>query len=468
MSSAPRDPRAPCARRALPGWLQALRGRLEPVRETLADKDEFAVNRRFIAGDNYGYNIAVNLAGGGFFTGYLLRLGADDSFLGLVTMATLLGNSLQFLSPLLLNRFPRRKPILLAARAVFLLITVVLIGAAQYAPVPHAAQLSFILAASFVANAVAALIQPGVLVWHIRSIPETMRVRYYSFINLSVNVLMYVAILIGSAAVDAFKAAGSELLGLTVLRVAAVVFGVLDLLAMARIKEYPEPSAPSGFKALLAPFRSPRYLGTVAVTCVWSFGANLTGPYFTAYLLGDVGIAYTVFNLVAAGGVVVMLLVTPAWTRRIERMDLLAAFRLCLALYSVHYFAISLTTKATLWLYPLISVYAYVMVTGMAIVMANMPFRHMPEEDRTTSIAFYAGVNAFAALLGVLAGREFVRRTENVAYLVAGVHVGNRQMVLWVAGGSMLFASLLLALCASRRRKPPTAATVGDIASTNP
>jgi MFS family permease len=440
-------------------WLGALRCRIEDLRlraasaaATLSDKEEYAANRRAILGDNYFFNIAINLAGGGFLTGYLLRLGADDAFLGLVTMATLLGNSLQVLSPVLLNRFPRRRPILIATRAVFLLITIVLVGAAQFLPVPHAVQLSSILAATLVANGLAALISPGIFVWHIRSIPETMRVRFFSFLNISVNVLMYGAILIGSRAVDVFKGQGQELLGLTVLRGAAVVFAVLDLLAMARIREYPEPAAPSGLKVLLAPFRSPKYLATVGLACIWSFGANLTGPYFTAYLLQDVGIAYTVLNLVAAGGVVVMLLATPAWTRRIERWDLRRAFRLCLMLYSVHYFAISFTTKGSLWLYPAISAYAYLVVAGMAIVVSNLPFLGLPEEDRTTSIAFYAGVNSAAALVGVLVGREFVRRTEGVRLDLLGLSVGNRQMVLWIAGGTMLVASLLLTAFGSGRR----------------
>ena len=456
-------------------WLAALRCRTEDLRlraasaaATLADKEEYAANRRAILGDNYFFNIAANLAGGGFLTGYLLLLGADDSFLGLLTMATLLGNSLQVLSPVLLNRFPRRRPILIATRAVFLLITIVLVGAAQYLPVAHAAQLSFILAATFVANGLSALISPGIFVWHIRSIPETTRVRFFSFLNISVNVLLYGAILAGSRAVDAFKGQGQEMLGLTVLRGAAIVFAVLDLASMARIREYPEPAAPSGLKVLLAPFRSPKYLATVGLACIWSFGANLTGPYFTAYLLQDVGIAYTVLNLVGAGGVVLMLLATPAWTRRIERMDLRKAFRLSLLLYSVHYFAISLTTKGSFWLYPAISAYAYVMVAGMTIVMANLPFLDLPEEDRTTSIAFYAGVNSAAALLGVLVGREFVRRTEAVRLDVLGIDVGSRQLVLWLAGGTMLVASLLLTAFGGGRRSRKREAAAAPAAAPAP
>ena len=412
------------------------------LRRRFASTDEFAVNRRFIAGDNYAYNIAVNLAGGSFFTGYLLLLHADNAFLGLVTMATLLGNSLQFLSPILLNRFPRRRPILIGTRAVFLLINIVLIGAAQYLPIPS--QLVFVLAAAFLMNSVSALVQPGVLVWHIRSIPDATRVRFFSFISLSVNVTMYAAILIGSRVVDTFKAGGNEMLGLTVLRAVAVGVAVLDLLSMSRIREYPEPPASSALRTLLNPFRTPRYLATVAVTCLWSFAANLSGPYFTAYLLQDVQIEYTVLNLVGAMIVPVMLLTTPFWRRHIERSDLRKAFRLCLALFSLHYFVIAFTTKATLLLYPIAALYSFVMVTGMNIVMANMPFLHMPDDDRTTAIGFYAAVNAVAALLGVLVGREFVDLTATLGLSVFGIHLGNRQLVMVLTGSTMLLSALAL------------------------
>jgi hypothetical protein len=466
MSRAPRAPRTP---RSPAAWRLALRGRLQPLRESLTDKEEFAVNRRHILADNYAFNVAINLAGGGFLTGYLLLLHADDSFLGLVTMATLLGNSLQLFAPILLNRFHRRKTILLVARSVYLLVNIVLIGLAQYLPTSNTAQLTFVLAATLLMNAVSSLTGPGGLVWHIRSIPESMRVRFFSFANVSVNVVAYVAILVGSRIVDLCKANGQEMLGLTILRAAAVVFAVFDVVALAGVKEYPEPAAPTGLKAFLAPFRAPRYLVTVAVTCLWSFGANLTGPYFTAYLLQDVGIEYTVLNLVGALGVLVMALSTPFWTRRIERMDLFKAFRLCILLYSLHYFVIALTTRNLLLIYPLAAAYAYFMATGLNIVMSNMPFLNMPEEDRTTSIAFYAAMNAVAALVGVLVGREFVRRTAGLSVDFAGLHVGNRQMVLYVAGSVLFLSALFL-----RRKKgaapadPPDAPPAGEIASTHP
>jgi MFS family permease len=417
------------------GWFSTLKLRL-------TDPDEFAQNRRYIAADTYAFNIAANLAGGSFFTGYLLLLHADDSFLGLVTMAALFGNFLQMLAPLLLNRFPRRRKLLIGARAIYLLVNIVLIGAAQFLPIPS--QLVFILSATFVMNAVASLTSPGVTVWQIRSIPVSTRVRFFSFINVSVNVLMYVAILAGSRMVDVFKSQDQEMLGLTILRGVALVVAVLDLLAMTRVREYPEPTAPAGFKALLAPFRAPKYLVTVAVTCLWSFGANLTGPYFTAYLLQDIGIEYTVLNLVGAFGVVVMALATPFWTRRVERMDLFKAFRMFILFYSLHYFVIALTTKDLLLIYPLAAMYAYFMATGLNIVMANMPFLNMPEEDRTTSIAFYAAMNSVAALFGVLVGREFVRRTTGVAVEFAGLHLGNRQLVLYVAGSVLFLSALFL------------------------
>jgi hypothetical protein len=76
--------------------------------------------------------------------------------------------------------------------------------------------------------------------------------------------------------------------------------------------------------------------------------------------------------------------------------------------------------------------------------MANMPFLNMPEEDRTTSIAFYAAMNSVAALFGVLVGREFVRRTTGVAVEFAGLHLGNRQLVLYVAGSVLFLSALFL------------------------
>jgi len=428
--------------------LSALWGRVRPA-------DEMARNRWFIAGDNYAFNLSFYLTNGSFLTGYLLLLHADNAYLGLFSMVLFLGNSFQFLAPLVLNRFARRRPLLLAARAFYQLMNIVLLGLAFR--LPPSVQLPFLLAVTFFGYAGSAVTSPGVQAWHLRSIPEDKRIRFFSFLNVTLNLLNYVCILLASRVVDAFKADGNEMLGLTLLRVGAVVFAVVDLALMARIREYPEPPAPSHAGSLLDVFKSRPYLGSVAIAALYTFATCTAGPYFTAYLLQDVGMAYTTISLVSALVVPVMLLTTPLWTRILERYGLFRVFRLCILLFSLQYFALAFTSKATTWIYPVAALYSYVFATGSGNVMSNLPFRNLPEVNRTNALGFYAASTSVAAILGILLGRQFMAWTQSVRFSLLGVDFGNRQLILFLSGG--LVALVALALFLSDHRPDRGAAT---------
>ncbi len=60
---------------------------------------------------NYTSNVIANLVGGTFWTGFLLLLNADDAFVGTISIICTAANLLQFLMPLILERFPRAERI---------------------------------------------------------------------------------------------------------------------------------------------------------------------------------------------------------------------------------------------------------------------------------------------------------------------------------------------------------------------
>ena len=62
------------------------------------------------------------MVGGTFWSGLLLLLNADDSFIGTASMIGTAANMLQLFAPLILERFPRRRTMLTVLRAVMYLI----------------------------------------------------------------------------------------------------------------------------------------------------------------------------------------------------------------------------------------------------------------------------------------------------------------------------------------------------------
>ena len=133
------------------------------IRKNLDIKDELTFSRRNIMFSNYTGGVINNLIGGNFFTGLLILMNADDSLMGLITMAALFGNLLQVLSPLFLERFKSRKKILITCRGIIYLFNILIIGIVPYLPINNKVKLMMILAFILFINLLNAIIAPGFL-----------------------------------------------------------------------------------------------------------------------------------------------------------------------------------------------------------------------------------------------------------------------------------------------------------------
>ncbi len=79
----------------------------------LHPKEEPAISQNNLIFSSVVSGTVGNFIGGNFFTGILLLLQASDGIMGFVAMTGFVGNLLQVLSPLLLERFQSRKKLLI-------------------------------------------------------------------------------------------------------------------------------------------------------------------------------------------------------------------------------------------------------------------------------------------------------------------------------------------------------------------
>ena len=262
---------------------------------------------------NYTANVVANLIGGSFFTGLLLLMNADDSFIGSMTMIATAANMLQLFAPLLLERFARRKRLLLTLRLVMQVFNVLLIGLIPIFPAARQARLAMVAVSVLIVNVLNAFMAPGLTVWHIQSIPGEVRKPFFSLITMTVGAIVALANLLGSFVVDAFKAGGLEYWGLLTLRLVAFGLVLFEFFQLSRVSEYPYEKAAEKLHVrtlLLEPFKNKLYLRTVLVVFLWNVTANIPGSYYTVYLLKNVGVSYTYITTVNLINVPVVLLLT--------------------------------------------------------------------------------------------------------------------------------------------------------------
>lgn len=413
--------------------------------EMFGKGEEYSRNRRNIILSNYASGAAANLIGANFFTGLLLLMNADDSFIGLVTMVVMFGNMLQVFSPILLERFSERKRVLIIGRIVIHLFNIVVISIIPLTGYADSLKLTMILVVTLLVNVINAMLAPGFQIWHIRSVPESLRSRYFSFFQMTNGIIVYTIILISSRIVDLFKQSGNELAGLMVLRMVALVLAVIDIVFLNRIKEYPVANRKVRIRdMLLSPFKERKYLITVAMACLWSFSANIPGSYYNVYLLRDLNISYSYINTVNMLSVPIMMLVMPFWRKRVDTTSWFRALYLSIGLFIVHYIGLALVTKETLYFYPIFLVYAFMISPGINLIFSNLPFVNMPEENQTNLLGFYAAMNNFAGFLGVSLGRQFITMTGAVHLTVGSTVIGNKQLILLLTAVFMLAGVLVI------------------------
>ena len=424
--------------------ITAIKGKLRTWKES---RDEVAFNRQNILLSGTTSGVVNNLIGGNFFTGFLLLLNADDGFMGLVTMTGFIGNLLQVLSPLLLERFTSRKRLLITFRAIIYLFNIAVISVVPFIPGTNSIKLMMILSVILLINLINAVTAPGFAVWHIKSIPEDVRAKFFSIITIFNGVIIYVLILVSSRIIDIFKEKGNELEGLLIFRGIALLLCLADIYFLFKIKEYPNQLSDTKvnlFNVLLNPFKEKKYLITVLIACLWNFSANMPGPYFSVYMLKDLGISYSYLNIINMANIPVLIFLTPVWRRRINTTSWFRTLYFSMGLFLLHYIGLSFVTRETLFIYPIAIIFAFIIAPGINLVFANIPYINIPQKDQTNYIGFFSAMNNLAALLGVLTGKEFIRHTEEVNISLLGMSIQNKQYILLLTAVVMLAAVFLI------------------------
>lgn len=415
--------------------------------------DEMSNSRLSLLMCNYTSNVIANLIGGTFWTGFLLLLNADDAFIGTMTMIATAANMLQFLAPLVLERFSKRKALLTTLRGLLYVLNVLFICVIPLFPVGNQFKLTMLGITVLLVNVINAFISPGLSIWHMQSVPNNIRAQFFSLITMTVGAVVAIMNLAGSAVVDFMTARGMEYAGFAILRGFAFALCVLELFLYTRIKEKPYESsgASFGLKELFTePFKNKLYMRTCAVAFLWCFAANMPSSYFSVYLLRDLGVSYSYITVLSMLNVPIVLLLTPAWKKVLSKNGWFKTLYMAMAVYLVHYVMLAMVGKGSLFMYPVALILAYVFAIGINLAFTGIPYVNMPQKNQTMFIGFYSSMNNLAALLGVTAGKYFVLGTEWMHFDIFGFAVGNKQMLMVVTAIMLTAATIGIRAIAKR------------------
>ncbi len=255
-------------------------------------------NYRYSIYDGMLTNVFATLTGGMFLTGFALHLGMNELMIGLVAAMPFVVTVFQLPTSYFIRKNGNRKKIArlgsFLARAIwFPILVTALLPASTFSN-----RQNIILALIFLSYSFASISYVSWLSWMSEIVPNDMRGRFFGSRNMFAGAATMVTMIVFGKLLDDLNK--QEWFGLpsgfAITIVCAILFGISSLHFLTRVSEpapIQEPIAHVPFKRLIVqPFREPNFRFFLAFALAWGFSVNFASPFFTVYLLRELGLTY--------------------------------------------------------------------------------------------------------------------------------------------------------------------------------
>ncbi len=400
--------------------------------------------------------LVAQLSGGLFYTSFLLQYGLDKSLIGILTFIPYLAALFNFLSPLILERFKKRKYLLAAGKLLYYSLNILGITLLPTLVTDPGARLIAFVALTFLASAVNQLTTSGYSAWNAEFLPDNVRVDYFTTTSCINSAITFAITLVVSYLGDKVTGTEHELLLLTAIRYAAYALAVIDCIIWLIPKEFPYASRARAklSNIITLPLKHKRFLGTCLIVAFYSFATNLPNATLNAYILEDVGISYTLCNGINATYFLFFIFFSKMWKKFISKHYWFRSLSFVLILLAATNFAYSFVTANTVWLYIVVRFAQHILGVVVNTIIASLPYVNLPDEDRTNYLSFHTIIVNLAAFSSMMLGTAFTGLMgESIVSLFAYPFSSTQLLLFAGASGQVLVA--LVAFFRSKALTPP-------------
>ena len=391
----------------------------------------------------WGQSVGVGTA---VFTGYALTLGADASFIALLTSLAFLLATIQLVSPLIGQRLNSTKNFILSLGVVEvgLRATIILIPA-LFVPAHYLNAFVIIVAVSWLCGYI---VSPLHTTWIANTVPTNIRARFTSR-QTTVSTVVAVAsgFLIGQY-LDLFPEGDKT--GFFGVFAIGATFGLLGYAVLSRAPfakgaEAREEESPSSVKMLLIPFADANFRRAVLFNGTWTFGLGLAGPLYSVYMLEQLGVSYTEIAVFNAAFMATSIVGYRLWAALVDRFGAKPVLQILLIPASLTPVLWVFTEAGSYYLIPVALFVSGLVFSGINVAMTPLQYGLMPEGDQRPyyMATWSATVNLFGAL-GPLAGSFLVRELRGFEFELAGFSIGSLQIIFLISAAARLIPSLQL------------------------
>lgn len=355
------------------------------------------------------------LTGGVLLVGFGLALGASNFVIGLLAAVPFLAQLAQVPTILLVERLRARRLITVTSLAISRLLLIP-IAFLPFLDAPGLAQGLLILGIGIgsVLNSMSGCAWNS---WIHDLVPERMLGSFFARrMFYATGFTVFIGIGAG-AFVDWWGGYRPEdpAMAYTALFLAGAAIGAVSTVYLARV---PEPTmAPPERKIHLAhmlaePFRDHNFRRLIWFLGSWQFATNLAAPFFTVYLVSQLGYDMTVVTVLMVVSQMANVVVLRKWGQLSDRFSNKAVLRVCGPVFLASIFAWTLVAMPekhayTLALLTLLHIVMGLASAGVTLASGNMGLKLAPRGRGTAYLAAGSIVNSVAAGIAPIIGGLF-------------------------------------------------------------
>lgn len=393
------------------------------------------------------YNVFIT---GIFYTGFLSMYGMSITDTGILTFIPFLGNLFSIFSSKLLERYEKRKKILIISKIIFYALYIVATTAMpQFIHDPKARLVCFSVL-MFVAFAFYAPFAPGFTVWFYNYYPKEndRRTRFLVLLQIFASILSSMVLLFSGFLTDALEGSPYQDQLILGFRYFAFALVLVDVFMQSRAKEYPYPKAASTklTDIFTLPFKYRKFLLCMLMMFAWNFIANLNNGLWNYHLLNHMNFSYTLINTMSVLYTVILLVLSSTWQKVLRRYSWIKTFGIACLLWVPTEFLFFFLTPDRSFMYVPLCIIQHILSVGLNFSYANILYMNLPEENSTAHIAFNTiGCNIFA-FLGLITGTWISSITGDNTVPMLGMDVYSVQFTTIARGVLILLMGLILVL----------------------
>ncbi len=401
--------------------------------------------RAFITASGFwgAWGQAVGI-GTAVFTGYALLLGADESYIALLTAVSYLLALMQVGSPLLGSKISDKKRFIIGFGTLEILFRGLLVA------------IPFVFSPSLHLSALIALVSLGLLsgyalspflnTWIANTIPKDIRARFTSRQTIiSTLVAMAAGFAIGQF-IDFFPES-DKLQGFTIVFIAGSLFGWLGYLSLGRapFPQAEEKGERGSLATLLQPFEDPNFRRAVLFYGLWTFATGVGGPLYAVFMLEDLRISYTEISVFNALFMVTSILGYQMWGGLVDRFGGKPVLQILMVPATLIPLVWIFNTAQSYYLIPVAFVVSGIVYSGIQVGITPLLYELLPEDERRSFyMASWSATENLIGALGPLATSYLAASLREVHYPFAGFTLGSLQLIFLISAAIRLLPIALL------------------------